>query len=167
MIVNNSKESIPKTIKSGPKIIYAFLLLIVIVAWVPHLLSFVAVNFWQFIFAILLFPLGFEALFLSYLSGLSFAKFNYKQVKAGNFFNAYVALILLHILCIVACLLFEFAITGYPFNMCANACIPLGLSDALPLYAGVVTVLLLPGYYAVYHYRSLIFKYNLKDPKNA
>ncbi|MBR2641153.1 hypothetical protein IKD49_01675 [Candidatus Saccharibacteria bacterium] len=160
-VLNNA----PKRVVSKPKIISLIFFIIIVVIWVPHTLPFFKnMASMQIIAAIFLAPLAIVGLFLSYNSGISLAKFDYKRVTKGKLFVPYGILLIIHVLCIGACILHELILTGYPFKMCFDYCQQIEMPTAIMAYFIVSFVLFLPAYCAIYRYRKWILKYDLMNP---
>ncbi len=127
---------------SKPKIISLAFFIIIVVIWVPHTLPFFKnMASLQIFAAIYLAPLAIVSLFLSYNSGISLAKFDYKRVAKGKLFVPYGTLLIIHILCIGACILHELILTGYPFKMCFDICQQIEMPTAIMAYSIVSSVL--------------------------
>ena len=158
-------SNIPKRAVSKPKIISSIFFIIIVVIWVPHTLPFFEnMASAQIFIAIFLAPLAIAGLFLSYNSGISLAKYNYEQVVKGKLFVPYGILLIIHVLCIGACILHELMLAGYPFKMCFDFCQQIEMPAAIMAYSIVSSVLFLPAYCAIYRYRKWVLKYNLMNP---
>lgn len=158
-------NNIPKRAVSKPKIISLIFFIIIVIIWVPHTLPFFKnMASVQIFVAIFLAPLAIAGLFLSYNSGISLAKFNYKRVAKGKLFVPYGILLIIHVLCIGACILHELILVGYPFKMCFDYCQQIEMPTAITAYSIVSSVLFLPAYCAIYSYRKWVLKYNLINP---
>jgi hypothetical protein len=157
-------NNIPKRAVSKPKIISLAFFIIIVVIWVPHTLPFFKnMASMQIFAAIFLAPLAIVGLFLSYDSGISLAKFYYRRVAKGKLFVPYGILLIIHVLCIGACILHERILVGYPFKMCVDHCQQIEMPTAIMAYSIVSSVLFLPAYCAIYRYRKWTLKYNLMN----
>ena len=160
-----TQNDIPKKATNRPKIISLIFFIVIVIIWVPHTLPFFKnMASVQIFAAIFLAPLAIVRLSLSYDSGMSLAKFNYKRIMEGKLFLPYCILLIIHFLCIGACILHELILAGYPFKMCFDYCYQIEMPTAIIAYSIVSTVLFLPAYCAIYRYKKWILKYNLINP---
>ena len=155
-------NNIPKKAYSKPGVACISFLIIIVVLWVPHTLPLFKNMASVQIFAMFAFlPLAIGGLFLSYYTGLSLAKFNFKRVARGKLHLPYLILFIIHIICIGLCIVHELALAGYPFKMCFDYCYEIEMPTAIIVYSIVSTIMFLPAYYAIYQYRRWILKYDL------
>lgn len=158
-------NNIPKRAVSKPKISSLIFFITIVVIWVPHTLPFFGdMASVQISAAILLAPLAIAGLFLSYDSGISLAKLNYKRVAEGKLFAPYGILLIIYVLCVGACILHELVLAGYPFKMCFDHCRQIEMPTAIMAYSIVSLIFFLPAYCAIYIYRKWVIKYNLTNP---
>lgn len=160
-----TQKDIPKKATSKPIIISLIFFVAIVIIWVPHTLPlFSNIASMQLFVAFFLAPLAIAGLFLSYSSGISLAKFNYKRVAKGELFLPYFILLIIQVLCIGACIMHEVALAGYPFKTCFSVCQEIKMPTAIVAYSIVSTVLFLPAYVGIYRYREWVLKYELTNP---
>lgn len=153
--------NLPKRAFTKPSVLSIVFFILITIIWVPNTLPFFTnMASLQIFAAIFLAPLAVVALvFLSYNTGLSLAKYNYDKVKKGNLVFPYAILLVMHVLCILCCIVLEIILVGYPFGACFDTCQYIEMTTAIFAYSIVTTVLFLPAYYAIYRYYQWVVKY--------
>ncbi len=158
-------NNIPKNILKRPSALTVIFSIITIVIWVPHTLPFfVNAHGIQTIFTIILLPIGIASFFFAYYSGLTIAKLSYGIAKKRYIFWAYFWLIIVNIICIMACFIIEVTLAGNPIQMCFDYCTEIKTSTAIACYITITTIVLLPSYFAIARYFKYVKKFHLPKP---